>query len=72
MGTGKGSETADSPPDSFGGKRSCAYIRSYTNVYASWMNDFDRYIKNLDSEYRTMRFYKLAYVYIYVILFLRG
>ena len=28
------------------------------------MNDFDRYIKNLDSEHRTMRFYKLAYLYI--------
>ena len=52
------------PPDSFGGKRFCAYILPYTNVYASWMNYFDRYIKNLHSEYGTMRFYKLAYLYI--------
>ena len=51
------------PPDSFGGKRFYAYILPYTNVYASWMNGFDRYIKNLDSEYGTMRFYKLAYLY---------
>ena len=52
-------EPADSPltvpPDSFGGKRFCTYILPYTNVYASWMNYFDRYIKNLDSEYGTMR-----------------
>ena len=72
-GNGERLETADSPPDSFGGKRSWAYIRSYTNVSASWMNDFDRYIKNLDSEYGIMSSYKLAYsLYIYVLLFLRG
>ena len=69
-------EPADSPltvpPDSFGGKRFCAYILPYTNVYALWMNCFDRYIKNLESEYRTMEFYKLAYLYIYVLLILRG
>ena len=52
------------PPDSFGGKRFYAYILPSTNVYASWMNCFDRYIKNLESEYRTMEFYKLAYLYI--------
>ena len=52
------------PPDSFGGKRFNAYILPSTNVYASWMNYFDRYIKNLESEYRTMEFYKLAYLYI--------
>ena len=61
-------EPAGSPPtvpsDTFGGKRLCAYILLYTNVYASWMNYFDRYIKNLESEYRTMEFYKLAYLYI--------
>ena len=61
-------ESAGSPPtvptDSFGGKRFNAYILPSTNVYASWMNCFDRYIKNLESEYRTMKFYKLAYLYI--------
>ena len=34
------------------------------NVYASWMDYFDRYIRNLESEYRIMKFYKLAYLYI--------
>ena len=61
-------ESADSPPtvppDSFGGKRFYAYIFPSTNVYASWVNYFDRYMKNLDSEYGTMKFYKLAYLYI--------
>ena len=52
------------PPGCFGGKRLCACILPYTNVYASWMHYFDRYIKNLESEYRIMRFYKLAYLYI--------
>ena len=63
-------ESAVAPPtvprDSFGGKRFNAYILPSTNVYASWMNCFDRYIKNLESEYRTMKFYKLAYLYICV------
>ena len=52
------------PPDSFDGKRFYAYILLSTNVYASWMNCFDIYIINLESEYRTMEFYKLAYLYI--------
>ena len=60
--------TADPPKTfssySFGGKRFDAYILPSTNVYASWMGYFDRYIKNLESEYRTMKFYKLAYLYI--------
>ena len=63
-------ESAVAPPtvprDSFGGKRFNAYILPSKNVYASWMNCFDRYIKNLESEYRTMKFYKLAYLYICV------
>ena len=67
-GNGERLETAGSPPtvppDSFGGKRFYAYILPSTNVYASWMNCFDRYIKNLESEYGTMKFYKLAYLYI--------
>ena len=54
--------TADPPPDNFGGKRSWAYIRSYTNVSASRKDDFGRYIKNLDSEYGTMSSCKLAYI----------
>ena len=62
-------ESAGEPPtvprDSFDGKRFNAYILPSTNVYASWMDYFDRYIRNLESEYRTMKFYKLAYLYIY-------
>ena len=61
-------ESAVAPPtvpvDSFGGKRFSAYILPSTNVYALIMNSCDKYIKNLESEYRTMRFYKLAYLYI--------
>ena len=34
------------PPDSFGGKSFYAYLLPYTNVYASWVDYFDRYIKN--------------------------
>ena len=48
----------------FGGKRFNAYILPSTNVYASWMDYFDIYIRNLESEYRIMRFYKLIYLYI--------
>ena len=51
------------PPDIFGGKCSWAYILSHTNVYASWMHYFDRYLKNLDFEYETRSFFKLVYLY---------
>ena len=54
--------TADPPPNNFGGKRSWAYIRSYTNVSASRNDGFGRYIKNLDYEYGTMSSCKLAYI----------
>ena len=61
-------KTADVPETfprySFGGKRFNAYILPSTNVYASWMDYFDIYIRNLESEYRIMRFYKLIYLYI--------
>ena len=70
-GNGERLETAASPPDSFGRKRSWAYIRSYTNISASWMNDFDRYIKNLDSEYGTMSPISWL-IYVYVLMFIRG
>ena len=60
--------TADPPQTlssySFGGKRFNTYILPSTNVYASWIRYFDRYIRNLESEYRIMKFYKLAYLYI--------
>ena len=53
------------PPYRFGGKCSCAYILSHTNVYASWMHYFDKYINNLDFEYETRGFFKLVYLYMY-------
>ena len=49
----------------FGGKCSCAYILSHTNVYASWMHYFDKYINNFDFEYETRGFFKLVYLYMY-------
>ena len=52
------------PRDIFGGKHFNAYIFPSTNVYALWTDYFDRYIRNLESEYRIMKFYKLAYLYI--------
>ena len=68
VGTRCATTTADQPPRfprySFGGKRFNAYILPSTNVNASWMDYFDRYIRNLESEYRIMRFYKLIYLYI--------
>ena len=48
----------------FGGKCSCAYSLSHTNVYASWIHYFGKYIHNLDFEYETRGFFKLVYSYI--------
>ena len=48
----------------FGGKCSCAYSSLHTNVYASWIRYFDKYIYNLDFEYETRGFFKLVYSYI--------
>ena len=50
--------------DVFGGKHINAYIFPSANVYASWMDYFDIYIRNLESEYRIMMFCKLIYLYI--------
>ena len=49
----------------FGGKCSCAYSSSHTNVYASWIHYFGKYIHNLDFEYETRGFFKLVYLYIH-------
>ena len=43
----------------FGGKRLNAYIFPSADIYATWMNYFDIYIINHESEYRIMMFYKL-------------
>ena len=51
-------------PYVFGGKCSCAYSSLYTNIYASWIRYFGKYIYNLDFEYETRGFFKLVYSYI--------
>ena len=51
-------------PYVFGGKCLCAYSSLYTNIYASWIRYFGKYIYNLDFEYETRGFFKLVYSYI--------
>ena len=51
-------------PYVFGRKCSCAYSSLYTNIYASWILYFGKYIYNLDFEYETRGFFKLVYSYI--------
>ena len=48
----------------FGGKCLCAYSSLHTNVSASWIRYFGKYIYNLDFEYETSGFFKLVYSYI--------
>ena len=48
----------------FGGKHINAYIFPFADVYASWIDYFDIYTRNLESEYRIMIFFKLVYLYI--------
>ena len=50
--------------DVFGGRHINAYIFPLANVYASWIDYFDIYTRNLESEYRIMIFCKLVYLYI--------
>ena len=54
----------------FGGKHINAYIFPFTDVYASWIDYFDIYTINLESEYRIMIFCKLVYLYICALCFL--
>ena len=51
-------------PTFLGGKCSCAYSSLHTNVYATWIHYFGKYIYNLDFEYETRGFFKLVYSYI--------
>ena len=48
----------------FGGKHINAYIFPFADVYASWIDYFDIYTRNLESEYGIMIFCKLVYLYI--------
>ena len=47
------------------GKHINAYIFPSADVYASWINYFDTYTENLESEYKIMVFCKLVYFYIF-------
>ena len=51
-------------PYVFGGKCSCAYSSLNTNIYASWIRYFGKYIYNLDFKYETRGSFKLVYSYI--------
>ena len=51
-------------PYVFGGKCSCAHSSLNTNIYASWIRYFGKYIYNLDFEYETRGSFKLVYSYI--------
>ena len=57
-------ETTTFAVNVFGGKHINAYIFPYANVYASWIDYFDTYTRNLESEYKIMIFCKLVYLYI--------
>ena len=48
----------------FGGKHINAYIFPFANGYASWIDYFDTYTRNLESECKIMIFCKLVYLYI--------
>ena len=47
------------------GKHINAYIFPSADVYASWIDYFDTYTENLESEYKIMIFCKLVYLYIF-------
>ena len=57
-------ETTTFATDIFGGNRINAYIFPFANVYAYWVNYFDTYTRNLESECKIMIFSKLVYLYI--------
>ena len=54
-------ETTTFAADVFGGKRINAYIFPFAKVYAYWVNYFDTYTRNLESECKIMIFSKLVY-----------
>ena len=58
-------ETTTFPGNVSAGKYTHAYLFPSTDFYASWVNCFDTYTKNLESEYKIMIFYNLVYLYIF-------
>ena len=57
-------ETTTFAVNVFGEKHINAYIFPFANVYASWIDYFDTYTRNLESECKIMIFCKLVYFYI--------
>ena len=57
-------ETTTFAVNVLGGKHINAYIFPFANVYASWIDYFDTYTRNLESECKIMIFCKLVYLYI--------
>ena len=47
------------------GKRIKAYISPPADDYDGWLDHFDTYTKNLESEYRILMFFELVYLYIF-------
>ena len=58
-------ETTTFAVNVLGGKHINAYIFPFANVYASWIDYFDTYTRNLESECKIMIFCKLVYLYIF-------
>ena len=58
-------ETTTFAVNVLGGKHINAYIFPFANVYASWIDYFDTYTRNLEFECKIMIFCKLVYLYIF-------
>ena len=58
-------ETTTFSVNVLGGKHINVYIFPFANVYASWIDYFDTYTRNLESECKIMIFCKLVYSYIF-------
>ena len=57
-------ETTTFAVNVLGGKHINAYIFPFVNVYAYWIDYFDTYTRNLESECKIMIFCKLVYLHI--------
>ena len=58
-------ESTTFPGNILAGKHINAYIFPSADFYASWVDYFDTYTENLESEYEIMIFYNLVYLYIF-------
>ena len=58
-------ESTTFPGNVSAGKHINAYIFPSADFYASWVNCFDTYTENLESEYKITIFYNLVYLYIF-------